>query len=393
MPIHYQQALEQIRNMGQKARLHQAWLEALREQAWQLLHELAGEGEYLNTLAERGGRFNPGLRCALAGAEPLDTAAPLTVSGKPRVLLAADGSQINPGRHGAVEFIAINVGAVCFRPGEPPREQIHTSLRFGEDCTIDRRPMSDADVAIWRDLEERRLLMELAHPHSQAGQLVVTLTDGPLQLFGQGQESKFFEEKLKEYLGVLRELAEPRTAAAGYVDKPRSDYLVGLLELALLARENKLGEAGRERPLWPVRDRDLFARLLGPGERSAVLAMRLPEPNPFTDKLALYCFYLNVGRAGHAQIARVEVPRWVAEEPVLLNLLQEVLVEQSAQLGARPYPYLLHRAHEVAVVHPDEIEEIERMIQAELRRQGVEPENPSNKQWAKELQGRTRINA
>lgn len=392
MPIHYQQALEQIRRMGQKARLRQAWLEALREQAWQLLHELAGEGEYLNTLVERGARFNPGLRCALAGVEPLDAAVSLTASGQPRVLLAADGSQINPGRHGAVEFIAINVGAVCFRPGEPPSEQIQTSLRFGEDCTVERRPMSDADVAIWRDLEERRLLMELARSYSRAGQLAVTLTDGPLQLFGQGQESSFFKEKLQDYLGVLREVASLGAVAAGYVDKPRSDYLVGLLELALLARENKLGEAGRERPLWPVRDRDLFTRLLGPGERSAVLAIRLPEPNPFTGELALHCFYLNVGRAGHAQIARVEVPHWVADEPDLLNLLQEVLVEQSAQLGPRPYPYLLHRAHEVAVVHPDEIEEIERMIQAELRRQGVEPDEPSNKQFIKELQGRTRIN-
>jgi len=392
MPIHYQQALEQIRRMGQKARLRQAWLEALREQAWQLLHELAGEGVYLNALAERGARFNPGLRCALAGAEPLDAAIPSMASGQPRALLAADGSQINPGRHGPVEFIAINVGAVCFRPGEPPREQIHTSLRFGEDCTIERRPMSDADVAIWRDLEERSLLMELARSHTRSGQLVVTLTDGPLQLFGQGQESSFFKEKLQDYLGVLSELASLETATAGYVDKPRSDYLVGLLELALLERENKLGEAGRERPLWPVRDRDVFARLLGPGERSAVLALRLPEPNPFTGELALHCFYLNVGRAGRAQIARVEVPRWVAENPALLNLLQEVLVEQSAQLGPRPYPYLLHRAHEVAVVHPDEIEEIERMIQAELRRQGVEPDDKSNKQFTKELQRRTRIN-
>ena len=39
----------------------------------------------------------------------------------------------------------------------------------------------------------------------------------------------------------------------------------------------------------------------------------------------------------------------LAENPASMILLQSVLVEQSKQAGAHPYPYALIRAHETAV--------------------------------------------
>jgi hypothetical protein len=178
---------------------------------------------------------------------------------------------------------------------------------------------------------------------------------------------------------------------AGYVDKPRSDYLIAALELVLLDRSGQLSQAGKLRDLWPVRDIDLLEVLLAPGRRSAVFQLRSAAAQHFSGELALHYFYLNVGRAGHAHLARVEIPRWVAQEPALLNLLHAALLDQSAQMGPRPFPYLLHRAHEVAVVHPEEKEQLETMIAAELRRQGVLVGEQSNKQSAKDLPGRTRM--
>lgn len=391
MPINYQQAVEQIRQMGGQARQRHERLLALRDQARLLLTEYAGQGAALNELVERGVKLNPRLRCAMAGADRLDATLPAPQEEQAYVLLAADGSQINPDRHSAVEFVAINVGAIRFHPAEAPWEMIVTSLRFGEDSYIDKRPMSDGDVAIWRDLEERKMLFELAQADQKSGQAVVTLTDGPLQLFGLEQESRFFKEQLERYLAVLRAMAGIGISAAGFVDKPRSDYLVALLELAQLHKDNHLSQAGKERPLWPVRDVDLLMEILQPGQRSAVFELRTPDPQGFIEELALHFFYINIGRPGHAHLARVEIPRWVAESEAQLGLLHRALLTQSAQLGARPFPYILHRAHEVAVVHPDEIDQIESMIQAELRRQGVEPGEQSYKQSAKDLPGRTRM--
>jgi hypothetical protein len=59
-------------------------------------------------------------------------------------------------------------------------------------------------------------------------------------------------------------------------------------------------------------------------------------------------------------------------------------------MGSKPYPYLLHRAHEVAVVKHEEKYQVEQMLEQELRRQDEEMDVGSNKQSAKGLQGRTR---
>ena len=58
-------------------------------------------------------------------------------------------------------------------------------------------------------------------------------------------------------------------------------------------------------------------------------------------------------------------------------------------MGVKPYPYLLHRAHEVAVVKHEEQQQIEQMLMQELRNQNEEVGDGSYKQSAKDLKGRT----
>jgi hypothetical protein len=86
----------------------------------------------------------------------------------------------------------------------------------------------------------------------------------------------------------------------------------------------------------------------------------------------------------------VEIPRWVADDPEQLNLLHAALVEQCRMMGSKPYPYLLHRAHEVAVVKQEEKYQVEQMLAQELRRLDEEMDDGSYKQSAKSLPGRTR---
>jgi NurA-like 5'-3' nuclease len=88
---------------------------------------------------------------------------------------------------------------------------------------------------------------------------------------------------------------------------------------------------------------------------------------------------------------RVEIPRWVADDTDKLGMLHAVLVAQCRMLGARPYPYLLHRAHETAVVSHDERNQVEQMLLRELREQGAETDEGSYKQSAKDLPGKTRF--
>ena len=86
---------------------------------------------------------------------------------------------------------------------------------------------------------------------------------------------------------------------------------------------------------------------------------------------------------------RVEIPKWVADDPDKLNLLHAVLVDQCRMMGGKPYPYLLHRAHEIAVVKHEEKYQVEQMLAQELRRQNEELDEISSKQSAKDREGRT----
>ena len=111
----------------------------------------------------------------------------------------------------------------------------------------------------------------------------------------------------------------------------------------------------------------------------------------FPGDLALHFFYINVGDERRDHLARVEIPAWVAKNKVLLARLHSALIAQARPLGSRPYPYAIHRAHEVAVVHLDEKQQINDMLAQEYRRLGLEPGDRSNKQIAKDNSGmRTR---
>lgn len=384
MPVNFQQAQQQIREMGSQAIQQQERLKELREQADMLLLQFANQLDTLEQLVLRASESNPSLRCAMPFTEVLNQTFPEPPLESGFTLLAADGSQINPDRHAMVEFGAINVGAIRMKPGQgkPPEELVQSQMMFHNDLfTASGNLLTDDLVALKRDLAERQVLAELAR--SEQG-LVLALTDGPLELFREPKGMPEFEAELERYQKVLEDLADLEVGTAGYVDRPRGDLIVRMLELVILERRGQINKAGEEHPLRGVYDRNLFLTLLKPGERSAIFGIRSGSSKSFRGRLGLYFFFLNTGRDGHPHMARVEIPRWVADNPRLVNLLHACLVIQAHHLGNSPYPYILHRAHEIAVITFDERDQLENMIAAELRRQGVTVEERSNKQTAKD---------
>jgi len=382
MPVNFQQALQQIRQMGEQAAHQQERLRELIEKAIELKEKHSSNLDSLQSLVDEGADANPGLRCAAPFRECLNV-----VITEPQVegdytVLAADGSQINPDRHAMVEFGAINVGAICMRlgNGQAPQELVQSRLMFHDDLfTSDGDLLTDDLVALKRDLAERQELVNLAKLKPPP---VIALTDGPLELFREPRGNQEFEKDIEHYKQVLSELASLGAATAGYVDRPRGDLLVRLLELVVLQERGQIRKAGQDHPFLGVYDSHLFENL-EPGCRSAIFAIHSGSSSRFQGQLALHFFYLNVGRPDHAYLSRVEIPQWVAEDESLVNLTHACLLTQARVLGARPYPYLLHRAHEIAVVSFDERDQLENMIVAELRRQGVNVDDRSNKQIAK----------
>lgn len=398
MPINYQEIQGQIQQLGEQAPLRVQRLKALQQQAAQLLETHNTHIEQLQAWVAQAQAANRGLRCAVPVSEALMSCFPAPALPEGVVILAADGSQINPSRHDSVPFGVVNVGAFRIAPGsgQMPQERVHSELLAGDELyTSNGGAIGEEVVALRRDLAERGLLAFLAEQERQADPQVriAALTDGPLEPFVRDpQERPELNEQFQDYLKALRAIASPQVAAAGYVDKPRSDLLVRLLELVDLAQRDHLERAGHERSLPGVTDAGLLAGLLQPGDRSAVFALQSRSMAAFTGEIALHFFYLNVGRVGVPSLARVEIPAWVAQDAALLEMLHAILVDQCRMLGNRPYPYALHRSHEVAIVRFEEKQQLMTMIEMEMRRRGIDVEDISPKQGTKDNSGkRTRF--
>jgi hypothetical protein len=220
---------------------------------------------------------------------------------------------------------------------------------------------------------------------------VLALTDGPLELWGaKDEEGSSFRTALEAYRQSLETLQRYKAIAAGFVDKPHANLVVHMLELALLDHAPSKHEAQAisrgEAQLQGVSDTTLFGRLLKPGQRSAVFGLASQSQKDYRDALALHFFYLNTSLdPRRANIARVEIPAWVANDAEALATLHAVLVWQSRRVPQIPYPYILHRAHEVAVVHREERDVVEEWLCRVLVANGRWCV-PSAKQRMKDLQ-------
>ena len=388
MPVDFLQIRTQIKEKGLAAVQRHKALEEKIEEAFRIFLSYAGELEALTGLVEQASQRNKDLRCAVPGELALNHTIPAPVADSPLVILAADGSQVNPDRHSQIEFGVINTGAVRFAPGEPPSERVDTTLLLGDDLELESGPMTEEIVALLRDLNERTLLARLAEQESLP---VVTLTDGQLELFHEAKQSAEYDRRLEEYEAALRRLSRVEAVTAGYVDRPKGDLVVRLLELTMVSPE-ELAAIHRLRPLRWVRDTYLFEKILQPGQRSAVFKIKSRDSGSFQGELALHFFYINVGDERRDHLARVEIPAWVAEHTILVDRLHAAILGQVQPLSSRPYPYAIHRAHEVAVVRQDEKQQVNDMIALEFLALGLPPGDRSNKQIAKDNFGkRTRM--
>jgi hypothetical protein len=395
VPVNLQELKSQIRQMGEQVKQREAVLDERRKTACQLLSQYANELVLLRGRVEKAANLDPGLRCAVPLDEPLTTHAAMPGPVQPglQFLLASDGSQISPVRDARVDFAVINIGIIQISPNtsQPPRETTLTHLIYGDALESAQGMLSEQSLALKRDVAERRGLAAQAEHVSLPA---IALTDGPLELYGAYLErmDQSDRQEFNQYLQELQRIAESGVITAGYVDRPRANLVVRMLELLLLDAE-RLGEAGRQHPLMGVRDADLFRPLLAPGERSAVFRLQSSSSKDYAGSIGLHFFYLNISQTEKPMLARVELPAWVAERPPALALLHATLVDQCRKMGARPYPYVLIRAHEIAVVKQEEKKYLENLIDLEIRQRGLQPGATSNKQSGKDTvsHGKRRI--
>jgi len=386
MPVNLLEIQKKLNTFSAQAAARKQKLANRQREVSNLIEGYADRLDDLREQVDRAASMIPHLRCAVPLNEALNTVIPMPGLPKQFTVVAADGSQINPSRHAQVEFCVINVGVVKMVRGSglTPEIQTHSQLLDYDSVFLPSGGMiSEGMVALKRDLSEREALAEiegdLQHP-------AISMTDGPLELYREPQETSEFAKTLDRYLDVLVSLRDQGLITLGYVDKPGSDLIGRLLELVEMNEDDLSAYSQRRRRFAGVSDRQLMSGLLlNPGDRSALFAIYSQTALRFKGDLGLHFFYLNVGKPGKPHLARVEVPGWVAGDSMLVGLIQAVLLEQASIMGTRPYPYILHRAHEEAVVTLPEHQHVEEMIVTEFQRRGIPIDEKSYKQYHKDL--------
>lgn len=121
------------------------------------LTRYGGHPTELQQLIEKDAQSNKSLRCATPYQEQISIAYKLPVTSEPIMLIAADGSQINPNRHRQVDFGLINVATICILPGldSPPHIESESKLLDDYDQQNGQAHLTEDLISLERDILER----------------------------------------------------------------------------------------------------------------------------------------------------------------------------------------------------------------------------------------------
>jgi hypothetical protein len=386
-------ALELNKLTGQVAAMGQAMAaraDGLSGQAVQARELLAAQPEVSDELKrkiEAARRIDEWRRGCIPLGDRLDERCRPVEQPKTFTLIAADGSQIYPDRHGIASYFLLNTGSIVLRSGTGEAPTVNSVPEiFFEDADLyddEGRIRSAEFISAQRNRRELAALADLAENERTAlgGDLstpIICLIDGPLLpwMRPDPDQAEAINQELEFFAGQMARLRAAGAIPVGYVDRPGSAYVLRILELIKLSMTEITREALRQGDFVQLTDRQLFTDL-EPNQRTGLF-----EPNSDAndryrvrsggDRIAFA--YANFSRQPgreNAAIARLEVPGWIASEPAKLDLAQAAIF---ANCEPTSYPYVLARAHEVAVVGGAEKEALEQMLFQAMLRNGLMPE-------------------
>jgi hypothetical protein len=126
-----------------------------------------------------------------------------------------------------------------------------------------------------------------------------------------------------------------------------------------------------------VRDTTLWNTQLSPGQRSCWWQSTAKILDYYDDCHKTYFCYLNVG----TEIARVEVPAWVAQDEALAGVTLSLIISQVNK--GYGYPVALAESHNQAVVRGADRSSFFALLERELVKTGIKNVGTSYKETRK----------
>ncbi len=322
--------------------------------------------------------------------EPLNTCIDLPVPPKLHTVIATDGSQIAPSHHEIAYCYLLNIGRVVLHYGQnrqPLLDSLPEVFYRPEDLYFSRQwgIRTEEWMGYRRTASEATVLAELvssvlASTHSPLATSVpmLAMVDGSLIYWFLDQLPLEARDRiLPQILAAWDQLQDMGIPLMGYLSASRSSESLNFLRLQACPHEvpdcvtfcpNQLEKVPCQ-VLEPLRDTALWTIQLQPGQRSTLWRSSARILDLYGSHAIYFC-YVHVG----TEIARIEVPAWVAENSTLLDQALGLMLAQ-VQKGYG-YPVALAEAHNQAVVRGGDRARFfalleQQMIKAGLRNVGT----------------------
>jgi NurA domain-containing protein len=291
-------------------------------------------------------------------SSPLDTAHPLPERPRGYTVVSSDGSQIFPDRHEALPCYLINISSIALKYGDNAGAKLDSgpSLFYRDEDRYTtwggkKVPADSEAISVKRTLMEFERILELVKGNGTDAN-TIALTDGTLILWRlEAAPPDFRDAVIIPLLRIMDEFRSLRVPVAGYISYPGSADVINALRVGLCPERTSFCNQCPytdlpELPCSPIEgltDRFLFSTVLDTGEASPVFrsSSRILE---MYGGHRVYFFYINIGE----EIARVEIPEWVALDNALLSLVHTLVFDQAKK--GKGYPVAIAEAHEQAVV-------------------------------------------
>ena len=302
--------------------------------------------------------------------EPLGDRTYITAPPIAHTVFATDGSQISPSHHEIAYCYLLNVGTVMLHYGQSRHpvldsvpevfykpEDLYASRQWGirtEEWMGYRRAVSEA-IALaemgcdWAKVNDNKLPAP-----------ALAMVDGSLiYWFLEQLPSEARDRILQPILEAWDKLRLAKIPLLGYLSASRSSESLSFLRFEACTHEvpdcmtncpnvgftatSAFAEKAPCQEFEPLRDTILWSTILSPGQRSPLWKSQARILDLYGLNSVYFC-YVHVG----TEVARIEVPEWVAQDQAELDLALGMMLAQVHKGGG--YPVTLAEAHNQAVV-------------------------------------------
>lgn len=335
--------------------------------------------------------------------EPLSSRIAISTPPERHTVFATDGSQIAPSHHEIAYCYLINVGRVMLHYGQsrqPLLDSIPEVFYRPEDLYVSRQwgIQTQEWMGYRRTVSEAIALADLAIDYrvraKQTPTPALAMVDGSLVLwFLENLPYEARDRILPPILDAWEKLRLADVPLVGYISASRSSEAMRFLRLQACEYEtpdclshcppysNFDGDKAPKRPpcqsFEPMTDVKFWESQLQPGQRSPLWRSHNRILDLYGDANGIYFCYVHVG----TEIARVEVPMWVAKDDRELDAVLGMMLAQ-VQKGFG-YPVTLAEAHNQAVVRGGDRARFFALLEQQMIKSGLKNVGTSYKETRK----------